>query len=91
MTKSWYCPELNKKLSDADSKSPDHLTTPILRALDRKQKPDKTNPRGTNPGGDKEKGFQKGRTLRGGRSHPLVVLLFCRSGFAAAMEEVSNQ
>ena len=28
-------------------------------------------------GGDKEKGFQKGRTLRGGRSQPLVVLLFC--------------
>ena len=28
-------------------------------------------------GGDKEKGFQKGRTLRGGRSPPLKVLPFC--------------
>ena len=75
----------------AKIKSPDYLTTPILRALDRKQKFDKTYPRGTNPGGDKEKGFQKGRTLRGGRSPPLVVLLFCRSGKAAALEEVSGR
>jgi len=67
--KSWYCQEL-KKLSDTDSKNPDCLTTPILRALDRKQKSDKTHPRGTHPGGDKEKGFQKGRTLRGGRQPP---------------------
>ena len=49
----------------AKIKSPDYLTLPILRALDRKQKFDKTHPRGANPGGDKEKGFQKGRTLRG--------------------------
>ena len=67
------------------------ITTPILRALDRKQKFDNTNPRGANPGGDKEKGFQKGRTLRGGRSPPLVGLLFCRSGKAAALEEVSGR
>ena len=46
------------------------LTIPIIRALDGKQKSDKTHPRGANPGGDKEKGFQKGRTLRGGRQPP---------------------
>ena len=98
MTKSWYCQELCKKLSNAYSKSddgegkiPNQLTIPIIRALDRKQKSDKNYPRGANPGGDKEKGFQKGRTLRGGRSPPLVVLLFCRSGKAAALEEVSKQ
>ena len=98
MTKSWYCQELCKKLSNAYSKSddgegkiPNQLTIPILRALDRKQKFQKTYPRGANSGGDKERGFQKGRTLRGGRSHPLVVLIFCRSGKAAALEEVSNQ
>ena len=51
---------------------------PIIRALDRKQKFDKTYPRGANRGGDKERGFQKGRTLRGGRSPPLMGLLFCQ-------------
>ncbi len=47
-------------MQTAKIKNPDYLTTPILRALDRKQKSDKTYPRGANRGGDKEKGFQKG-------------------------------
>ena len=42
-------------------------------------------------GGDKEKGFQKGRTLRGGAAHLLWFSSFVRSGKAAALEEVSNQ
>ena len=97
MTKSWYCQELNKKLSD------------VVNQMAKKVKfiinsPHRSSARWTESrntikpahvertrGGDKERGFQKGRTLRGGRSPPLVVLLFCRSGKAAALEEVSKQ
>ena len=51
---------LQKKLSDADSKSPDYLTLPILRALDRKQKFDKPHPRGTNRGVIRKRDFKRG-------------------------------
>ena len=51
---------LKKKLSDADSKRPDYLTLPILRALDRKQKSDKTHPRGANKGEIRKRDFKRG-------------------------------
>ena len=57
----------------AKIKNPDYLTLPILRALDRKQKHDKTHPRGANQGGDKERGLQKGENVGG---TPLVVSTF---------------
>ena len=92
MTKSWFCRELNKKLSD------------VVNQMAKKVKfiinsPHRSSARWTESrntikpahvertrGGDKERGFQKGRTLRGGRSPPLVVLLFCRSGICRCLE-----
>ena len=67
MTKSWYCQELCKKLSNAYSKSddgegkiPNLIITPIIRALDRKQKFDKTHPRGANQGVIRKGDFKRG-------------------------------
>ena len=51
---------IQNKLSDAESKSPDYLTIPNIRALDRKQKSDNFFPRGANPGEIRKRDFKRG-------------------------------
>ena len=75
---------LQKKLSDADSKRPDYLTLPILRVLDRKQKSDKTHPRGANPGGE----IRKGDFKRGDRRAAGVTIVLA---YVLEMRNISNQ
>ena len=92
MTKSWDCQELYKT-SFLMQTAKVRISSPYRPSARWTESRDTIKPTHVEQtrGGDKEKGFQKGRTLRGGRSPPLVVLLFCRSGKAAALEEVSKQ
>ena len=86
LTKSWYCRERYKKHSNAYSKSddgegkiPNQLTIPILRALDRKQKHDKTYPRGTTRGEIRKRDFKRGDRRAAGVTLVLAYVLEMRN------------
>ena len=68
----------------AKIKSPDYLTLPILRALDRKQQFDKTNPRGANPGGE----IRKRDFKRGDRRAACVTIVLA---YVLEMRNIPNQ
>ena len=50
----------NKKADDLGAKVLNLITTPNVRTLDRKQKSDKTHPRGANQGEIRKRDFKRG-------------------------------
>ena len=87
VTKIWYCRERYKisfLMHTVNRKFPNLLTTPILRALDRKQKFKKTYPRGANPGGE----IRKRDFKRGDRRAAGVTLVLA---YVLEMQNIPNQ